>query len=273
MHKLVEVTLGGKLNLAPIPENPKRILDVGTGTGVWAIEIGDKYPSAKILGNDLSPIQPRWVPENVKFEVDDVEAQWAYPEKFDYIHCRFMGIAVKDWSRLACQCFENTLPGGWVEFIDLDLAWQSPDGSLTEDHASLKFNHQFLKASRNREMEPSPGPLLQGYLKDAGFSDIEHEKFVWPVGTWPADKHLKEVGAWNYLQIMEGLEAFTFALFTRQLGYSHEEVQKICSDIRKEMKDPKMHAFFHLYVALSPLCGPQGSHWALLTRAGWCLAM
>lgn len=40
MHKLVEVTLGGKLNLAPIPKNPQRILDIGTGTGLWAVEIG-----------------------------------------------------------------------------------------------------------------------------------------------------------------------------------------------------------------------------------------
>lgn len=40
MHKLVEVTLKGKLNLAPIPKNPQRILDIGTGTGLWAVEIG-----------------------------------------------------------------------------------------------------------------------------------------------------------------------------------------------------------------------------------------
>lgn len=40
MHKLVEVTLEGKLNLAPIPKNPQRILDIGTGTGLWAVEIG-----------------------------------------------------------------------------------------------------------------------------------------------------------------------------------------------------------------------------------------
>lgn len=43
MHKLTEVTLGGKLNLAPIPEKPKRILDIGTGTGIWAIEMGSLH--------------------------------------------------------------------------------------------------------------------------------------------------------------------------------------------------------------------------------------
>jgi ribosomal protein RSM22 (predicted rRNA methylase) len=26
--------------------NPQRIVDMGTGTGVWALDVGDKYPSA-----------------------------------------------------------------------------------------------------------------------------------------------------------------------------------------------------------------------------------
>lgn len=33
--------LKGKLNLAPI-ENPQSVIDIGTGTGIWAIEFGRK---------------------------------------------------------------------------------------------------------------------------------------------------------------------------------------------------------------------------------------
>lgn len=40
MHKLVEVSLKGKIHLAPISTSPRRILDLGTGTGVWALEMG-----------------------------------------------------------------------------------------------------------------------------------------------------------------------------------------------------------------------------------------
>ena len=32
--------LNGKLNLAPV-KNPKNVLDIGTGTGIWAIEFGE----------------------------------------------------------------------------------------------------------------------------------------------------------------------------------------------------------------------------------------
>lgn len=53
MHKLTEVSLGGRLNLAPIPKDPKRILDIGTGTGIWAIEMG------KLLAQNLLILTPK----------------------------------------------------------------------------------------------------------------------------------------------------------------------------------------------------------------------
>ena len=42
----------GKLHLAPI-KNPHRILDIGTGTGIWAIDMADLYPSAEVIGTDI----------------------------------------------------------------------------------------------------------------------------------------------------------------------------------------------------------------------------
>ena len=69
----------GRLHQAPIGDNPQKILDLGTGTGIWAFDMAYAYPRAEILGIDLSPIQPGWVPPNCKFEVDDMELDWSYP--------------------------------------------------------------------------------------------------------------------------------------------------------------------------------------------------
>lgn len=39
-------------------------MDVGTGTGIWAIDMADRFPNAQVKGIDFSPIQPNWVPPN-----------------------------------------------------------------------------------------------------------------------------------------------------------------------------------------------------------------
>ena len=77
--------------LAPL-SNPKHILDIGTGTGQWAIKMGDEFPKAEIQATDLSSIQPSSVPQNVHFYIDDAsEEDWAVPsDYFDYIHTRVL---------------------------------------------------------------------------------------------------------------------------------------------------------------------------------------
>src|SRR5947209_1091117 len=66
-HHVFCLVLDGELFRAPITKNPQRVLDMGTGTGFWAMEFADQFPSAVVLGNDLSPIQPSWVPPNCSF--------------------------------------------------------------------------------------------------------------------------------------------------------------------------------------------------------------
>jgi methylase of polypeptide subunit release factors len=63
----------GELFLAPLSDQqlPKNILDVATGMGDWAIQMGDRFPDSEIIATDLSPIQPTAVPPNVYFYVED----------------------------------------------------------------------------------------------------------------------------------------------------------------------------------------------------------
>ena len=73
--------------------------------------MGDEYPSAEILGIDLSPIQPNWVPPNVKFMVDDVEAPWLEPPDFyDFVHARHVTQAFKDFPKMIRNAYKYAFP-------------------------------------------------------------------------------------------------------------------------------------------------------------------
>lgn len=42
------MTLRGALALSPNVDNAKRVLDLGTGSGVWAIDYADTHPDAEV---------------------------------------------------------------------------------------------------------------------------------------------------------------------------------------------------------------------------------
>lgn len=41
------------------------VLDIGTGTGLWAMDMADRYPGGEVVGTDLSPIQPHLVKHHI----------------------------------------------------------------------------------------------------------------------------------------------------------------------------------------------------------------
>ena len=107
-HRAMFLAAGGELHDATLAEPGQNILDLGTGIGVWAVEMADKYPTAQVIGVDLSPIQPTWVPPNVKFEVDDVEDNWTWDrDKFDLIYSQFMlSGSISDIKKYFRQAYE-----------------------------------------------------------------------------------------------------------------------------------------------------------------------
>ncbi|KAL4865263.1 hypothetical protein BDV12DRAFT_174885 [Aspergillus spectabilis] len=255
-HSMFRLTLGNRLYLAPIEEGPLRVLDIGTGTGIWAIEFADEFPSAEeILGNDLSPIQPRWVPPNVIFEIDDVEAEWPNRPPFDFIHSRYMCGSIQDWPRLFQQAYSQTKPGGWIEFQDFHLVNYSEDGTLQEGNNVNRF-YELLREACDKVQRPvTVGKELKRFAEESGFVNVVHRRFQLPLGIWARDRRMKEIGALNMLQFLEGLEAFSTATFTNILGWEIEEVQAFLALVRKDAKDSKVHMMhdFHVVYGQRPL--------------------
>jgi trans-aconitate methyltransferase len=185
-HHIFRLTLDGRLFRAPLSTVPERVLDIGTGTGIWAIEFADEFPSALVVGTDLSPIQPHWVPPNCKFVIDDAESDWLYApdEAFDYIHGRGLGGSIADWARFYRQVYANLKPGGWIEMQEYEAWVKSDDDTIYQtgkwvsewqqrmDEASIKFGKRLNVAEMQKQ-----------YLIDAGFVDVQDDIYKVCVGS------------------------------------------------------------------------------------------
>ena len=153
-HHLFRLMIGGHLCRAPIAQArtgpPARILDLGTGTGSWVLDMAEDFPQAEIIGVDLSPIQPNWAPPNCRFFVDDIESDWTFPpgETFDYIHGRMLGGGIGDWDRLLRQAYRHLKPGGWLEFQEIEPCILSDDGTHERTPKAMEWHRKLRDASR-----------------------------------------------------------------------------------------------------------------------------
>ncbi|KAK2753182.1 hypothetical protein FQN54_008008 [Arachnomyces sp. PD_36] len=255
-HLMFQKLLNDRLYLAPL-ESPKRILDLGSGTGIWALEMGETFPNAEILGNDLTPIEPLRELPNVTFEVDDVEDLWVHNKPFDFIFSRYMAASISDWRAYIENIYNHTSPGGWVEFQDYEPMYASDDGSLRPEHHTYKWICGLIEASKKNGREPNVGPMLESLLLEAGFENVQHYQMKVPVGPWPKNRTLKEVGLFNLVQILNGVEAFSLRLYTQVLGWSFDELQSLLKEVSRELRSGTIHSYhsFHVIYGQRPKSG------------------
>ncbi|KAK3331834.1 S-adenosyl-L-methionine-dependent methyltransferase [Cercophora scortea] len=229
-HHYLTLLLGGKLFLAPIKDNIHRVLDIGTGTGIWSIDFADLYPGASVTGTDLSPIQPTWVPPNVRFEIDDATQPWTWPENhFDFVHLRYLFGSISDWPELFRQAFFVCAPGGWVESGECEVDFISDDGTVEPDSALATWGRMCSEAGKKigRPFTVVADGLQRKGLEEAGFVDIQEVDYKLPVGGWPQNR-------------------YSFYLWNAILQWPKDEYQIFLMRTRKELKNKNIHSYLRV---------------------------
>ncbi|KAH9235540.1 hypothetical protein K456DRAFT_1834240 [Colletotrichum gloeosporioides 23] len=248
-HHMWILTLRGKLCLCPKGEEEnKRVLDCGTGTGIWAMEYADAHPEAEVIGVDLSPMQPSWVPPNLSFELDDLEKDWTWSKPFDFIFGRVLAGSISSYPDFFAKAFAHLEPGGYLEMQDFALPYRCDDGTLPPSsplhRLSTLFREGTAKAGRRMDLAPAYARMMEA----AGFEGVTEWTSKWPMNRWPRDPHYKEIGMWTHANLDTGLEGLTLALFTRFLGWSRDETLAFCAEVRMALRDCRTHAYLPIYV-------------------------
>ncbi|KAF9878365.1 methyltransferase domain-containing protein [Colletotrichum karsti] len=133
-HHLWQLTWDGELCMCPKKNGANRVLDIGTGTGIWAMDYAEEHPEAKVIGVDLTPIQSGYnmnlatsVPSNCVFEIDDVEKEWTWSAPFDFVFLRHMNSSFASWEKVIAQAYSRfkdlLVNAGFEEVVEVKRIW------------------------------------------------------------------------------------------------------------------------------------------------------
>ena len=265
-HQLVTVLESQSENplfLSPVPDKAANVLDVGTGSAAWAIDVADRYPnctwpliSQVILANiiivtlygvDLYPPPQSWVPPNCFLEVDDVTKPWLWEQKFDLIHIRFAlgAFTDKEWQRIYREAYKHLAPGGWIEQVETDVMFNCDDGSVPSDSILNAWGPNILQAAAKSGKRLDILDTMEDSIKAAGFVNLKTRTRKSPVGPWAKGLY-KSIGQLQLESDLQGMEGYAMYLMTRfgtDRVWDPAEVRVTIAMTRAEMLKPTNHTY------------------------------
>ena len=159
--------LANALAAARIDGPPRRIIDIGSGSGNSVIPLADRFPDAEIVATDISPqllailrdfLRKR--PDgDRRFALVCVDAMAAHyrPEIADLAVGAAILHHILEPERVLAACFHALAPGGWAIFFE----------PFESGNALLKFTYRRILAQASDAERSTPGfRFLERMLED-----------------------------------------------------------------------------------------------------------
>ncbi len=185
-HFLLKYGLQGNF-LAPI-EQPRSILDVGCGTGRWAMELAQQFPAARVTGVDLVAtenftsgyglVRP---PANYAFVRGNALEGLPFDDNtFDFVHQRLLVAALPrdKWPLVVRELVRVTRPGGWVELAECGTPQDNPANPYPQ------LWNTWIAFCRTRGIDFTIGRSIGVMLEQAGLRQVQQHEVLFPMGKW-----------------------------------------------------------------------------------------
>lgn len=180
-HYALREALGANF-LAPV-HRPQAVLDAGTGTGRWALDLGQLFPHALIVGLDSAVRPDEGRPGGLAFVQGNIVDGLPFPDaSFDFVHQRLLraGLPLRAWPAAVAELVRVTRPGGLVELVEVRNGVR-PSGPATRRLFSLLLR---MCEAMELDVEGPPGLALDRFLGDAGIHPVRSRYVDVPTGEW-----------------------------------------------------------------------------------------
>jgi hypothetical protein len=163
-------------------------------------------------------------------------------------------MAIRDWNRLIRQSYEHLKPGGWLELSATIADVRTDDDSIPKDSACVEVSRIYSEMAAKMGAPAEAPRSWTEQVERNGFVDVKEVVYKLPIGPWPRDKKLKEVGAVERMMLFESFEAYMLRGYTKVLGGDLKTLAVILAQARHELSDPKIHIyiFYHIVYARKP---------------------
>lgn len=251
--KALVAIMHGKPFHAPVA-NPKRILDIGCGTGVLTAWLARTYPNAEVIGLDISPVpklhqQPAnvtFVQGNIMELVNSSDCRFAMGS-FDYVFHRLLVFALTDWPAYVSVVQSLLCPGGWTEMQDMDARFLDADGNSFGE--KWWFYPLFVEDCEAIGLDTHVGSKLAALMTEAGsLKNVQETVYKLPLVPTP---DLPE--AELYAKLMEkNVGSATQALAKRVCGprRSTDVIEKMSAEMTAELTKLKTGDHSRIFVAV-----------------------
>ncbi|WWC92293.1 uncharacterized protein L201_007247 [Kwoniella dendrophila CBS 6074] len=176
--------------------NQRRILDVGCGTGKWALEMVEAFPDIHITGVDLYHPPITAFPSNFHFEIHDVTKGQEYADDtFDVVHARDLHAGMPEYHVMLVECIRVLRPGGYLLLKEIEWVPKLLDGGDAEQRFPAICERTFRNALSERFLDPLVGINLESYIDNVpGLVDIQYSRHMVPMTPWSDDPILNYTG-------------------------------------------------------------------------------
>jgi len=189
-HILFRMTFGSNCG-APIREllsdNPKerKVVDLCAGAGHWVLEMAKEFPLVEFRGLDLVPIQTRYPPQNVRFEIADVTGVLRFPDaSVDVVHARMTCLRAEAVPHFLLEVARILRPGGLFLFADWAVRpTLHPGHPFSEDHEAYIPRTVSFYNTMSR-IVPTLAPEIPHLIQQIGsFEEPVSKQWAIPIST------------------------------------------------------------------------------------------